>query len=265
MQRRRTAGLRLLCALAILGQATALETNPFRIGSVAEFAATIHAGAENPRAALHIRTDKVEEERALEFRCDPNVTLVLGIVCLLDEACSSSKRAMGGDLDCSSFAQAMDTPSLAHLAENSGEILPALREIIATMPMTRHEFGSADHQVQRAVFGDGPGAVEVIINAGVTEFRHKTRLGGDVVLPVFGFVVEGPAFVAFHASRWAGVDYDVPALFTLRSLDGQALAISRCVRIFHAFGDALLNFAGAIRHIERRAIVTTQLTSQAAP
>ena len=47
--------------------------------------------------------------------------------------------------------------------------------------------------------------------------RVESRLGGSVMLPPWGFVVEGPKFAAFFARRWNGRDYPEGALFTLRA------------------------------------------------
>ncbi|MBL9178315.1 MAG: hypothetical protein JNM65_09640 [Verrucomicrobiaceae bacterium] len=141
--------------------------------------------------------------------------------------------------------------------KNTAELLSPLHELTATLPMTRHEFLTPDRKVQRTVFGDGADAVEVIVNTGAADYRHTSRLGGAVLLPPFGLVVEGPAFAAFHAKSWAGVSYDNPPLFTLRSLDAKPLATSQRVRVFHAFGDARLNWKKETRTITRDAVITS--------
>jgi len=66
--------------------------------------------------------------------------------------------------------------------------------------------------------------VEVVTNAGSQAFTYTSKLGGAVVLPQYGFLVESPEFVAFHVSNWGGLQYKDPPLMTLRSLDGRPLA-----------------------------------------
>jgi len=106
----------------------------------------------------------------------------------------------------------------------------------ARLPMTRHQFLTPDRKVQRAVFGEGPGAVQVLVNSGAAAYVCASSLGGQVELPPGGFLVESPAFVAFHASSWAGTRYESSPLFTLRSLDQEPLSQSHRVRVYHAFG-----------------------------
>lgn len=121
--------------------------------------------------------------------------------------------------------------------KNTYEILSPLNEITARMRLTQHQFLSADRKVQRTVFGEGEGAVAVVINAGAKPYQHQSKLGGLVELPPYGFVIESATFVAWHAVTWNGVRYDSPVFFTLRSQDGQAINRSKSVRIYHGFGD----------------------------
>ncbi len=136
--------------------------------------------------------------------------------------------------------------------KNTHEILSPLNHITARVPMTSHEFLTADRKVQRTVFGDN--AAEVIVNMGSNEFRLRSKLGGDVVLPALGFLIESPTFVAFRAARWNGRAYSDAPLFTLRSQDAQALAIAKTVRIFHAFGEDQIEFRGATRTVAREEV-----------
>ena len=140
---------------------------------------------------------------------------------------------------------------LDRFVKNTHEILSPLNEITARMPMMQHEFLTPDRTVQRSVFGSGSAATEVVVNASASEFRHKTKSGGTVILPPFGFVVESPTFVAFCATEWNGQRYAAPALFTLRALDAKPLAASKEIRVCHAFGDDRLNLNGTVRRIPR--------------
>jgi hypothetical protein len=121
--------------------------------------------------------------------------------------------------------------------KNTYEILSPLNEITSRVTMTRHEFMTADRKVRRTVFGEGAEAVEVIVNLGAHDRPHASKTGGEAVLPPYGFLVEAPQFIAFCATKWNGLTYQSPTLFTLRSLDGKPIADSSKVRIYHGFGD----------------------------
>jgi hypothetical protein len=131
--------------------------------------------------------------------------------------------------------------------KNTSEILSPLNELTARMQMTRHEFLTPDRIVQRTVFGTGKQQVTTIVNLGTADYVCSSKLAGEVTLPAFGFLVESPIFVAFHARNWNGQQYAAPPVFTLRSLDARPLSSSRKVRVFHAFGDDKLHLgAGTI-------------------
>jgi hypothetical protein len=121
--------------------------------------------------------------------------------------------------------------------------------------MTRHEFLTPDRKVRRTVFGEGEGAVTVTVNLGVAEFEASSKLGGRVTLPAYGFLVDSPTFVAFHASSFGGLAYANAPLFTLRSLDGRPLAESRKVRVFHGFGDPRIKVGVTERQMAKEEIV----------
>jgi len=122
--------------------------------------------------------------------------------------------------------------------KNTYELLSPLYELTATWPMTQHEYATADRRVQHSVFGRGRNAVVVTVNLGKGEVRCLSQTGGQVLLPPYGFLVDSPTFVALHARTWKGVTYVAPVFFTLRSLDGKALARSGNIRVFHGFGSS---------------------------
>jgi hypothetical protein len=95
----------------------------------------------------------------------------------------------------------------------------------------------------------------VIVNASAKEFGHKSRFGGEVELPPFGFVVESPTFIAFHALSWNGLHYDAPVLFTVTALDGKSFGQTERVRVFHAFGDARLKWRDSIESVEKEVMI----------
>ena len=107
-------------------------------------------------------------------------------------------------------------------------------------------------EVPEKVFGSD---VCVVVNKSGDSYKYSSEQGGEVVLPPYGFVVESPTFVAFYALSWNGVDYEQPALFTIRSMDGASMAWSSKVRAFHGFGDKRIKVKGQIHEVEREAVI----------
>jgi hypothetical protein len=126
--------------------------------------------------------------------------------------------------------------------KNTHELLAPLHAATAHVRLTQLEFLTPDCTVRRAVYGSAADAVKVVANVGRTDSTIETKLGGTVVLPPWGVVVEAPRFAAFYARRWGGQSYPDGALFTLQSLDDQPLATSGQVRVFHGFGPATLTW-----------------------
>lgn len=139
--------------------------------------------------------------------------------------------------------------------KNTYEILSPLHELTARQLITAHQFLTRDKAVQKTTFGVGKDAVISLINTGPQPFPCRSRLGGDLLLPPNGFLVEAPEFVAFHSLKWNGKSYSKPVLFTLRSLDGQRLATSKKVKVFHASGDPSIRVNEAEFIVQRQAVV----------
>jgi hypothetical protein len=146
---------------------------------------------------------------------------------------------------------------LDRFVKNTYEVLSPLHELTATMELTEHRFLTPDYKAQRTVFGAGAQAVEVIVNGGTKDFRCKSRTGGEVLLPPYGFLIESPTFVAFHALSRSKLSYKNPPLFTLRSMDGLPLNRSTKIRVYHGFGDPRLRLGGATRTVEKEAMLST--------
>jgi hypothetical protein len=130
---------------------------------------------------------------------------------------------------------------------NTYEFLSPLNELTAALPMTDHRFLTRDGRVELTRFGKD---TTVVINASAKNYVHE-----GTALPPFGFVVQSPTFVAFHALDWQGVRYPRPALFAIRSLDGQPLDRSKRIRVYHAFGSPKL----ALRTQRAEAVVRGKL------
>jgi Glycosyl hydrolases related to GH101 family, GH129 len=139
--------------------------------------------------------------------------------------------------------------------KNTHEVLSPLNEITGKMPMTGHEFLTNDRKAQRSVFSDGRRTVEVVVNTGNAPLLWKSELGGAIELPVYGFLVESPDFVAFRAQTWNGRRYTAAPIFTLRSLDGKPLAQSGRIKVFHAMGDAELQLRGHTSAVVKEAVL----------
>jgi hypothetical protein len=147
---------------------------------------------------------------------------------------------------------------LDRFVKNTYEVLSPLYEITARMPLTQHEFLTADRRVQRTVFGDGPEAVIAVVNAGENRYTWRSKTSGRVELPPQGFLVDSPGFVAFHALSYNGISYNSASLFTLRSLDGEALANAKRIRVFHGFGDARVKVGHRVVTVRKEAVLEGQ-------
>ena len=64
--------------------------------------------------------------------------------------------------------------------------------------------------------------------------------------------------MAFCATRYNGLDYAEPALFTARSLDGKPIAESPKVRIYHGFGDGRIRLAARSSGWSREVVVAVK-------
>ncbi|MBI5395085.1 MAG: hypothetical protein HZA91_07295 [Verrucomicrobia bacterium] len=136
--------------------------------------------------------------------------------------------------------------AMDRFVKNTHEILGPLAAITAHARLTKLEFLTPDRAVRRATFGGSGGrpAATVTVNFGASEFVAESPLGGKVTLPTWGFLIESPRFVAFHATSWAGRSYNAPVLFTARMDD-------KHTRIFHGFGEARLTWRGRELEVRR--------------
>ena len=120
--------------------------------------------------------------------------------------------------------------------KNTHEVLSPLHEITAETIVTKHEYLTPDFRVEHVVFGED---VNVVVNKasgefgrifGYKDYVYNSKIAGEVILPPYGFVIESPTFIAFHALSWNGVKYEKPVLFTIRSLDGKPVSESRITK-----------------------------------
>jgi len=135
--------------------------------------------------------------------------------------------------------------------KNTHEVLGPLHRQTAHAVLTKLEFLTKDHSVRKATYGYGPDATKVIVNFGTTEAKVTSILGTDVILPPWGFVVDGPRFAAFHASHWNRQDYGKGALFAVQAIDNKNLNETTRVHIFHAFGSPMIRWKEELYKVER--------------
>jgi len=126
--------------------------------------------------------------------------------------------------------------------KNTYEVLSPLNRETALLAMTDHRFLTPDRRAERTRFGTD---VEITVNYGPADYQGERAL-----LPAYGFLVESPRLIAFHARRYGGLSYQDPPLFVLRSLDEKPLAVSRRVRIYRGFGDRRVAFRGRLWEVE---------------
>ena len=139
--------------------------------------------------------------------------------------------------------------------KNTHEILGPLHRATAYTRLTRLEFVTSDRSVRKATYGRGKYATDVTVNFGPDDVEIKSTHGGTVVLPGWGFVVEGPRFAAFHAKQWNGEEYDSGALFTVQSRTKAGLGQPSRVRVFHAFGSPRLKWRGKLYEVQRESMI----------
>jgi len=136
--------------------------------------------------------------------------------------------------------------------KNTYEILSPLNELTSKVRLTHVSFLTPDRKVRRTQFGE---LATAIVNGSAANFTVSSKVGGEVILPPFGFVIESPTFVAFHALEWGGIEYDSSVLFTMRSLDGKPLSESEQIRVFHGFGDTKLSWKDKIMEVRKETII----------
>ena len=151
------------------------------------------------------------------------------------------------------WAQGMHPADI--FVKNTHEVLGPLHELTAYNRLSAFEYLTGDRNVRRATYGEGNQVVKVTVNFGQTPAEVTSETGGRSVLPPWGFLVEAPRFLAFHARSWNGQDYANGALFTLRPTDGKNLKDSNRIRVFHAFGPATLAWRGKTYEVPREEVI----------
>ena len=142
--------------------------------------------------------------------------------------------------------------------KNTYEVLGPLHSTTAHDVLSQLEFLNKERTLRQATYGNGKNATKIIVNFGKTKAQIKSELAGNVVLPSWGFIIEGPRFAAFYALSWNTEDYDEGTLFTLQSKDDKDLKVSKSIRVFHAFGPEKLRWKDKIYEIKHQQIIQPQ-------
>ncbi|MGO9201251.1 MAG: DUF5696 domain-containing protein [Limisphaerales bacterium] len=122
--------------------------------------------------------------------------------------------------------------------KNTYEVLSPLNRLTALMPMTDHRFLSANRKAECTRFGEN---VDISVNYDSGDLVLK-----NAVLPQYGFLIESPTLLAFHARGYGAVKFTQPTMLVLRSRDGKDLKSSRDVQMYSAFGDRLDKWNGRV-------------------
>jgi len=146
--------------------------------------------------------------------------------------------------------------------KNTQEVLGPLHSATAHDLLRKLEFltedPTKDFTLRQATYGQGQDATKVIVNFAATDAQVESRFGGQIILPPWGFVIEGPRFAAFHARRWNEQEYGKGALFTIQAMDNKNLEEAHRIRIFHAFGPPTLRWNDNIHRVQREGVIQSQ-------
>lgn len=133
--------------------------------------------------------------------------------------------------------------------KNVTEICAPVAMIRTREPLVRHRALTPDGRVRESRFGMD---MSVVVNFGSRPYEIESE---NAVLPPLGFLVRHPFFFAFHAEAVQGVEYDPPALFTVRSLEGKMFLRAERTRIYHGFGPSRIRLGGREFDVPTEAVV----------
>ncbi len=147
------------------------------------------------------------------------------------------------------WAEGMGLTPRECFIKNTFEVLSHVARIRYREPLLYRRFLTDDQTVEDVYFGPD---LRIVVNYGDGEYTDKE---GDFKLPPYGFWVQHPFFHAFYATRAHGVDYQPPALFTVRSLEGKMYLRAESVRIYHGFGATKIRLGGRNFEVVREGVV----------
>ncbi len=137
--------------------------------------------------------------------------------------------------------------------KNTHEVLGPLNRLTSQVLIERYDFLDPQRLICKTTYSNG---VTAVVNGSPSDYVASSNVGGKVILPPYGFLVEAGTFSAIHACSWGNQAYNKPVLFTLTSLDGKSLVESEKVRVFHGFGESQLAWRGKIFDVRREEVIT---------
>jgi hypothetical protein len=136
--------------------------------------------------------------------------------------------------------------------KNTQSVLGPLNKRTSQSLIAEYIFLDKKRLVRQTTFENGS---MCIVNGSNHDYEVESGLWGKVQLPPYGFLVDAGDFAAFHAAIWQGKTYRTPPLFTMESLDGQPVAQSHRLSVYHGFCDAILSLWGRLFEVPRQAIL----------
>ncbi len=113
--------------------------------------------------------------------------------------------------------------------KNTYEVLSPLHRLTALMRMTDHRFLKPNRRAESTRFGKD---VEITVNHDTSDLLLK-----NAVLPQYGFLIESPTLVAFHARSYRTMQFREPTMLVVQSVDKKHLKSSRQIQLYAAFGE----------------------------
>ena len=133
--------------------------------------------------------------------------------------------------------------------KNTFEAVSHMERLRYRSPLLFRRFLDGAATVEETWFGED---LRIVVNFGPKDYTDEE---GQFTLPPSGFWIQHPNFHAFHATKAHGIEYETPALFTVRSLEGKMYLRAESVRIYHGFGPAKIQLGGRTFEIAREGIV----------
>jgi hypothetical protein len=120
--------------------------------------------------------------------------------------------------------------------KNTYEVLSPLHRLTALLPMTDHRFLKSNRRAESTRFGKD---VEITVNYDSSDLVLK-----NAVLPQYGFLIESPTLVAFHARSYGTMQFTQPTMLVVQSADEKNLTSARNIQMYGIFGDRLDKWNG---------------------
>ena len=120
--------------------------------------------------------------------------------------------------------------------KNTYEVLSPLHRLTALLPMTDHHFLTANRRAESTRFGRD---VEITVN-----YDTSDLVLNNAILPQYGFLIESPTLVAFHARSYRTMQFAQPTMLVVQSVDGKNLKSCRNIQMYGVFGERPVKWEG---------------------